>query len=277
MKEAHASALGPVVQARYQQLIRRIQHLPPTGSRPLTVSGRVAGWITARATGHLHGVPGVRIDDEAVHITAAAGQRMPLNAVLARLALSLKDTGCLRGWRNELLDVIGEGRRLGAIERAAVRPLGLLTKAVHLNAWSPDGRLWIARRALSKSTDPGKWDTLVGGLTGAGESLDNSLLRESNEEAGLEPHDLENRSPLRIILRMHRRLPEGYQVEDVLVSDCVLAETVVPRNLDGEVSEIRLVDMIELQHLLETDAFTREAELVVLEGLHRRLEPGLAA
>lgn len=251
--------------------------MPPSGSRPLTVSGRVAGWITAKATGHLHGLPGVHIEDEAVHITAASSQRMPLNAVLARLALSLKDTGCLRGWRNELLDVIGEGRRLGAIERAAVRPLGLLTKAVHLNAWSPDGRLWIARRALSKSTDPGKWDTLVGGLTGAGESLDNSLLRESNEEAGLEPHDLENRSPLRIILRMHRRLPEGYQVEDVLVSDCVLAETVVPRNLDGEVSEIRLVDLVELQDLLETDAFTREAELVVLEGLHRRLEQDLIA
>src|SRR3546814_10822946 len=142
---------------------------------------------------------------------------MTLNAVLARLALSLKDTGCLRGWRNELLDVIGEGRRLGAIERAAVRPLGLLTKAVHLNAWSPDGRLWIARRSLSKSTDPGLWDTLVGGLTGAGESLDHSLLRESNEKAGLEAGDIDGRSPLRIILRMHRRLPEGYQARKSVV------------------------------------------------------------
>ncbi|NYT84753.1 NUDIX hydrolase [Pollutimonas harenae] len=275
MKDAHARALAPVVQARYRQLIKRIQQLPPKGSRPLTVSGRVAGWITAKATGHLSELPGVHVEDEAVHITAAPSHRMPLNAVLARLAASLKDTGCLRGWRNELLDVIGEGRRLGAIERAAVRPLGLLTKAVHLNAWSPDGRLWIARRASTKTTDPGLWDTLVGGLTGAGESLDSSLLRESNEEAGLEPADLENRSPLRIILRMHRRLPEGYQVEDVLVSDCVLGESVKPNNLDGEVSEIRLVGMDELQTLIETDAFTREAELVVLEGLQRRLEQGL--
>ncbi|AEC21287.1 NUDIX hydrolase [Pusillimonas sp. T7-7] len=275
MKDAQAHALAPVVQARYRQLIKRIQQLPPGGCRPLTVSGRVAGWVTAKATGHLLGLPGVHIEDEAVHITAATGQRMTLNAVLARLALSLKDTGCLRGWRNELLDVIGEGRRLGAIERAAVRPLGLLTKAVHLNAWSPDGRLWIARRSLSKSTDPGLWDTLVGGLTGAGESLDHSLLRESNEEAGLEAGDIEGRSPLRIILRMHRRLPEGYQVEDVLVSDCVLAESVQPRNLDGEVSEIRLVGMEELHALIEANAFTREAELVVLEGIQRRMEQGL--
>src|SRR5690606_33113498 len=121
MKDAHASALAPVVQTRYQQLIKKIQQLPPSGSRPLTVSGRVAGWITAKATGHLLDLPGIHVEDEAVHITAVPSHRMSLNSVLARLAVSLKDTGCLRGWRDELLDVIGEGRRLGAIERAAVR------------------------------------------------------------------------------------------------------------------------------------------------------------
>ncbi|NYT62920.1 DUF4743 domain-containing protein [Alcaligenaceae bacterium] len=262
------------ISVRYQQLAKRIQQLPPAGSRPLTVAGRVSGWITAQATTHLNGQPGVHIEDEAVHITAAPRQRLPLNAVLAQLAVSLKDTGCLRGWRNELLDVIGEGRRLAVIERAAVRPLGLLTKAVHLNAWSPDGRLWVARRALSKSTDPGMWDTLVGGLAGAGETLDVSLLRESNEEAGLSASDIEARSPLRIILRMHRRLPEGYQVEDVLVSDCVLAESVQPKNLDGEVSDIKLVTVDELWSMVEAGEFTREAELVILESLKKRMDAG---
>src|SRR5690606_13234177 len=206
MNDAHARALAPVLDTRYKQLAKRIQQLPPGGSRPLTVSGRVAGWITAKATSHLHDLPGVHIEPEAVHVTAAPTQRLPLNTVLAQLAVSLKDTGCLRGWRDELLDVIGDGRRVGVIERAAVRPLGLLTKAVQLNAWSPDGKLWIARRSSKKSTDPGMWDTLVGRLAGAGENLDISLLRESNEEAGLEAADLESRSTLRIILRMHRRL-----------------------------------------------------------------------
>ncbi|NGM86433.1 DUF4743 domain-containing protein [Parapusillimonas sp. SGNA-6] len=270
---ALTSALGP----RYQQLAKRIQQLPPAGSRPLTVSGRVAGWITAKATSHLRDLPGIRIEDEAVHLAASPSHRLNLNAVLAELATALKDTGCLRGWRNELLDVIGEGRRLGVIERAAVRPLGLLTKAVHLNAWSREGHLWVARRASTKSTDPGMWDTLVGGLAGAGETLDLSLLRESHEEAGLEAAQIQQRTPLRIILRMHRRLPEGYQVEDVLVSDCVLNDDVVPRNLDGEVSEIRLVSMAELWSMIEAGEFTREAELVILEGLQKRSQAALAA
>src|SRR3546814_17525015 len=99
-----------------------------------------------------------------------------------------------------------------------MRPLGLLTRAVHLNAWTPEGRLWITRRALSKSTDPGMWDTLVGGLAGSQEDLEQALLRDCAEEAGLAPAPLANRTPLRPILRMTRRLPEGYHIQYLLTN-----------------------------------------------------------
>src|SRR3546814_17684397 len=62
-------------------------------------------------------------------------------------------------------------------------------------------------------------------------------------------------------------LPEGYQVEDVLVSECVLDESVPMSNLDGEVDEIRAVSIEEAWSLLEAGRFTIEAELVVLDGL----------
>lgn len=265
-----SSALLAGISARQQLLIPRIQQLPHVGSRPLTVAGRVAGWITPRATNSLAGALGVRVTDEAVHVVAVPRERLSLDAVMSRIALILNDSGCLRGWRNELLDVFGEGRRLCVLERAAMRPLGLLTKAVHLNAWSTDGRLWLARRADTKSTDPGKWDTLVGGLASAAESLDTSLVRECFEEAGLQPADIRERSPLRIILRMHRRLPEGYQAEDLLVSDCVLPDGIVPQNQDGEVSEIRLASVEETWSMLEADEFTQEAEACILDSLALR-------
>ncbi len=272
MNHTPTRAFAQAVRERYQQLIPRTQHLPPSGSRPLTVAGRVSGWITPKATRVVAGLPGIRIEPEAVHITAAPSKRLPINTVMGQVAAALSEAGCLRGWRDELLDVVGEGRNLAVLERAALRPLGLLTRAVHLNAWTPDGKLWVARRALSKSTDPDMWDTLVGGLACAGETLDESLLRESNEEAGLMPADLENRSELRIILRMHRLLPEGYQVEDVLVSECVLADTVTPENLDGEVSDIQAMALDDLWALVQAGGFTLEAELVVLEGLLKRLQ-----
>ncbi|MBV6304486.1 NUDIX domain-containing protein [Candidimonas humi] len=270
MNHLPAGVPAQALQERQRKLGRQAQHLPPSGSRPLTVSGRVSGWITAKATQALAGLPGVKVEDEAVHITAASGQRIVLKAVLERVAQVLYDAGCARGWRNELLDVVGEGRRLSVIERAAMRPLGLLTRAVHLNAWTPAGELWIARRSMTKSTNPGMWDTLVGGLVGAGENLDDSLLRESHEEAGLRPAQLEARTPLHMITRMHRRLPEGYQVEDLLVSECVLPASAAPCNQDGEVSEIRSVPVEEAWAMVQAGEFTLEAELVIVDCLYRR-------
>jgi 8-oxo-dGTP pyrophosphatase MutT (NUDIX family) len=261
------------VQARLEALQPLLQQLPPPGSRPLTIAGRVCGWATARATEAVRELDGVRVDHEAVHVGARfVSPSRGLNALLASVALALKEAGCARGWRNELLDVVGEGARLGEIERAAVRPMGLLTRAVHLNAWTRDGRLYVARRSATKNTDPDMLDTLVGGLAGAGEDMSTALVRESYEEAGLVEADIAQRDPDRAILRMHRRLPEGYQVEDVLVSECVLADTVVPRNIDGEVSEILAVTPEDLWRLLAEEQFTLEASLVILHSLRSRLK-----
>src|SRR5690606_32509291 len=124
--------------------------------------------------------------------------------------------------------------------------------------------------ALNKSTDPGMWDTLAGGLVAAGEDLESALLRESFEEAGLPAVALAAHGPLRTVLRMHRRLDDGYQVENVLNSDCVLDEGVVPHNLDGEVLTFRCVAMPELWDMIVHGAFTLEAELAILDSLRHR-------
>jgi len=260
------------LQTRNARLVRRAQQLPPAGARPVTIAGRVGGWIGPVALDAVADLPGVHVEPEAVHFTAAPSVRLNLDAVLRGVALALRDAGCIRAWRGELLDVMAEGRPLGRIERGAVRPLGLLTQAVHLNGWAPDGRLWVARRALDKSTDPGLWDTLAGGLVAAGEDPASALLRESFEEAGLPAVALAAHGPLRTVLRMHRRLDDGYQVENVLNSDCVLDEGVVPHNLDGEVLEFRCVAMPELWDMITHGAFTLEAELAILDSLRHRLQ-----
>jgi hypothetical protein len=93
----------------------------------------------------------------------------PLDASLAALAQALRVAGLAGAWRDELLAVTDEqGTALGVVERAAVRPLGIATRAVHLLARSPDGRHWVQKRALNKANDPGLWDTLMGGTGAAG-------------------------------------------------------------------------------------------------------------
>ncbi len=258
----------------YAALNARAQELPPDGARKLYVAGHCCGWATHAACDALRSDPQVLIDANTMHIAPALTPGEALNAVLSNVANQLREAHCLRGWRDELLDVTDGELVLGVIERAAVRALGLSTKAVHLNAWTPDGKIWVARRSLSKSTDPGMWDTLVGGLVAQGEELELALVRECGEEAGLDAPDLAQRSPLRTVMRIHRRLPEGYQVEDVLTSTCVLADNVRPANRDGEVMDIDTIDVDTAIRRIKEGEFTLEAAIVMVEDILQRQASG---
>lgn len=264
---AHMAAL-------YAQFKQRVQEPPPELARPLYIADQCCGWATHAACDALRQLAQVRVETDALRIGAGLSVGPELNGLLAHVAQTLREADCLRGWRDELMDVIGPDGCLGIIERAAMRPLGLLTRAVHLNAWTPDGRLWVARRALSKSTDPGMWDTLVGGLVSTEEDLEQGLLRECAEEAGLAPASLTTRTPLRTILRVQRRLPEGYQVEDLLTSTCVLPVGTQPANQDGEVMEIAQITVADAVRQIADGEFTVEAALVILEDITQRRAHG---
>ena len=109
-----------------------------------------------------------------------------LTESLARIALTMRDLQLADRWRNEQLPVIDSGEHvLGTVERAAAYPLGLRTRAVHLVGETSDGQFWVQQRALNKANDPGKWDTLMGGMITAVDTLESALERETWEEAGL--------------------------------------------------------------------------------------------
>lgn len=256
------------IRAFLQQLENNTQQSPVAGSAPLYIGDKVCGYVAPAALEVLQ----ARLPKSVTTTGVTLDRSANLDAKLAQIARLLHEAGCITKWRGELLDVWQDGLSIAALERGAVRPLGLLTRAVHLNAWSEDGRLWAARRALDKPTDPGMWDTLVGGLVGYGEPDDLALIRESAEEAGLSQGDIALREPLRCIYRMQRQVPEGFQCEDVLTSDCVLGPDVVPANQDGEVMEIACLPIETLQQMLFAGEFTVEASIVIAQSLLTRLE-----
>lgn len=194
---------------------------------------------------------------------------VPADAGFAALARWLHEHGLGGRWRDELLAVDdAEGRRAGAIERAAVRPLGITTQAVHLIGRDPQGGIWVQQRALDKATDPGRWDTLVGGLMAADEAIDETLERETWEEAGLHVRQLEGLAPLgRITIR--RPVHEGYMVEHIHMFEATVPAGLVPANQDGEVLGFACLPQAELLRQLEADAFTLEAALILLHALGR--------
>jgi 8-oxo-dGTP pyrophosphatase MutT (NUDIX family) len=189
---------------------------------------------------------------------------------LARAAAGLRDAGLLRGWRDERLPVVGSprGHVLAAIERAACRPLGIATTAVHLNAYTEDGDVVVARRAPHKQIDPGCWDNLVGGMVPHGETLEQALEREAWEEAGIELDRLEVHRGRSFTLM--RPVPEGVQCETIHVYDTTLAPATEPRNQDGEVDAIETRPIAAVVDAIERDEFTLESALVMVESLTRR-------
>ena len=140
---------------------------------------------------------------------------------------------------------------------------------MHLVGRAPDGRHWVQQRSLAKANDPGLWDTLVGGMVPAGESLAEALTRETWEEAGLEIAQLRG---LATGGRVTLRRPTdsgggtGYVIEDIDWYRCVLPEGRVPVNQDGEVAEFRLMTAGELQGCLLQGEFTLEASLILAEA-----------
>lgn len=203
---------------------------------------------------------------------AVAATTGGLDPALAGLAEWLRDQGLAGRWRNELLDVTtaDQGAPVAVIERAAVRPLGITTFAVHLIGRRADGRCWVQQRALDKATDPGLWDTLMGGLRAAGESVHETLERETWEEAGLRLADLRDLRDLgRFTIR--RPVSEGYMVEHLDVFEATVPEGLAPENRDGEVAGFACLTDGELDALLADDAFTLEAALMLCGATEPRL------
>ncbi|MFZ2651576.1 MAG: NUDIX domain-containing protein [Burkholderiaceae bacterium] len=198
----------------------------------------------------------------------------PEDASLAAIAKWLNANGIAGPWREELLAVTDEQLRpVACVERAAARALGITTFAVHLVASRSDAGVWVQQRAQNKATDPGLWDTTMGGQVGAGESVLQALERETREEAGLSLAQLHGLTECeRIIIRrpVVQAQTQGYMVEHIAVFEATLAEAVIPVNQDGEVQRFECLSPQELLVRLQGEHFTLEAALIMAQALQRR-------
>jgi 8-oxo-dGTP pyrophosphatase MutT (NUDIX family) len=254
--------------ANWRQTRARLADRPPQKPRvPLWSHGARIGSAEPELFGRLPGalqrgiVTPVRRDP-------AAGWQVEgdLTRSLHELALAMRGAGLAHVWRDEQLAVTDEaGKVLGTVERAIVRPLGIATRAVHLLGYTPDGRHWIQQRSFAKANDPGMLDTLVGGMVPASDSTDEALVRETWEEAGLKPAQLQQLQHGGVITI---RGPSnsgfgGYIVERIDWYRCVLPDSIVPVNQDGEVQEFRLMPPAEVLARLLQHEFTLEAALIL--------------
>ncbi|AEB86057.1 NUDIX hydrolase [Alicycliphilus denitrificans] len=192
-------------------------------------------------------------------------------AALNALARALRAAGRCGPWRDEQLAVCGaDGRRLATVERGAVRVLGLATQAVHLVGCTADGAMWVQQRAFDKPNNPGMWDTLMGGMVSAADSLASAVERETWEEAGLRVAALQG-----VAHGGHVEFAQpsdeaggcGYMVERIDWFRAQVPEGMAPVNQDGEVARFELLPRAALLERLARGAFTPEASLILAAAL----------
>jgi isopentenyl-diphosphate Delta-isomerase len=85
-----------------------------------------------------------------------------------------------------MFDVVDETDAVIAqAARREVHARGWRHRAVHMLVFNRAGELFLQKRALSKDTAPGAWDSSASGHVDAGEGYDACAVRELREEIGL--------------------------------------------------------------------------------------------
>lgn len=244
----------------------------PNTELRLLINQQPLGWIQpAAAHALLRLAPGSgRLHGSEVQLILREGDYASRSRRLQALAEALRAEGLVPGWRGEPMTLHdADGLPWAEMERAVFRTWGLRTHSVHLNAFvqTPGGaEMWIARRSALKAVDPGLLDNLVGGGIIGAEGIGLTLQREAWEEAGLR---IERLPSLQNSLRVLRHCAHGVQDEVVHVHDLWIRSQFSPENQDGEVASTQRLPLPLVAEQLLGGRFTRDAGLVILDGLCR--------
>lgn len=246
----------------------KAQPTPPSGGVFWSCDGVDLGWVSAeRAQDMVALLPGCTLAQGRLRWQPAADQALQRSQALQAFLQQQAAQGRLTGWRGEFfawwpdtpacppaLDV----PPFLCVERAGFRHLGMMSHAVHIHGFLPQGDLWCGRRADHKATDPRLLDNLAAGGLTAGETPLASAVRELAEEAGLHLRD-----PARLqragVIRTQRLEPQGWHDEQLRVYTLHLSELETPINADGEVPEFQCLRPSEVVSRMPSGQFTADA------------------
>ena len=249
--------------------------------RPFAIDDMDLGRVTDDFAHRLAAFPEVfDVSEHGVSLVPELSGFAERTGAVADVLRRLKDAGGIPRWRDEAYPVL---RRWGdapllTMERAAVPLFGVRAYGVHLNGFvdGPEGlRLWVARRAKTKATAPGKLDHLVAGGQPHGLGVKANLIKECEEEAGLPAAVAARAVPVGLVSYRCAR-EEGLRDDVLFCFDLELPADFTPSNADGEVESFALWPLPRvLETIRETDDFKFNVALVILDFAvrHGRLGP----
>jgi hypothetical protein len=263
--------------------IRACNNYDPARVVPLTAGNERVGLLRRDNAEALRRCPDVFAAGEDKVELVARGDVAAVSRAIDTVIDALVSEGRVPKWRNETFDV---APRWGAppvfrLDRGAVPFFGTRAYGVHLNGYLRQGNklwLWVGRRSAEKQVAPNKLDNLVAGGIGNGHGVDETLLKEGEEEASI-PRSLVSRaiSAGAVSYRMETKL--GIRDDVLFVYDLEMPADFVPKNRDGEIVHFELMPASAvLERIRTTSDFKFNVNLVILDfavrhGLLRQDDP----
>ena len=242
---------------------------------PWRIDGAVVGWVRPAFAEHLRRFPQVfRLTGDAVELAPEVQGFARRSGVLEQVARSLAAAGVISPFMGEPYAVTAGGRESAVcvVDRAAAAYFGVRSFGQHLNGFvrRADGlHMWIGRRARDRLLFPGALDKMVAGGLPHASGLDENLVKECAEEAGV-PEALARKAVPVGAISYNRVAQRGFRRDVLYCYDLELPGDFVPCNTDGEVEEFMLLPLGEIAAIVrETDQFKLNCNLVVIDFLIR--------
>lgn len=248
----------------------------PEAYRPWFIGRTPVGRVRHGLARRLADFPEVfGVSDQAVTLAPELadfdGRSTALDVVVRRLV----EAGEIERYRGEDYAVVPRwgDAPLMKMDRGAVPDFGVRGYGVHLNGLVERAaglEVWVAKRAMTKATAPGKLDHLVAGGQPYGLSVRDNLIKECAEEADL-PAALAGQAVAVGVVSYRCERPEGLRDDVLFCYDLVLPPGFEPCNTDGEVAWFELwpIDRV-VERVRETDDFKFNVALVLIDLMIRR-------
>jgi hypothetical protein len=260
----------------FQRHIDACNAWEPSEFAPFLVAGAQVGLVRHEAAERLARQRDLfMLDAGGLHLDPklpdAAARSKALDLAVDRLVAD----GVLPKKRHEQYPVLtGWGAApLATLDRGASPYFGIRAFGVHLNGYvlAPDGSvsLWIGTRSLDKAIAPGKLDNIVAGGQPIGLSLRENLIKECAEEANLQ-EDLARRAKSVGAITYRFAGERGLKTDTLFLYDLLMPESVIPENMDGELTGFALWPIEQVaKRLVETDDFKFNVALVLIDFMIR--------
>ncbi len=151
--------------------------------------------------------------------------------------------------KSEMLDVLDdEGKVIGKAPRSEVHTKGRIHRTVMFFLLDRHGRVFVNQRTENKDFYPGYWSIVLGGHVSSGQSYEDAVRREAEEEAGITTEPF--------FIASYKKRHDRQDREDVMVYGFVTDGK--PRLDPGEIKSGSFMTMEETERKMQTEKFLPE-------------------